>query len=55
MTGAAAAVSLAAAYDRVAARLVGRERELARLGHGRLRRIRAYTDVAPALGAIFPS
>jgi Mg-chelatase subunit ChlD len=28
-------------------------RELARLGHGRLRRIRAYTDVAPALGAIF--
>ena len=28
-------------------------RELARLGHGRLRRIRTYTDVAPALGAIF--
>jgi uncharacterized protein with von Willebrand factor type A (vWA) domain len=28
-------------------------RELARLGHGRLRRISAYTDVAPALGAIF--
>jgi Mg-chelatase subunit ChlD len=28
-------------------------RELARLGHGRLRRIRSYTDVAPALGAIF--
>ncbi len=28
-------------------------RELARLGHGRLRRIRAYTDVAPALSAIF--
>ena len=27
--------------------------ELARLGHGRLRRIRAYTDVAPALSAIF--
>jgi Mg-chelatase subunit ChlD len=28
-------------------------RELARLGRGRLRRIRTYTDVAPALGAIF--
>jgi len=28
-------------------------RQLARLGHGRLRRIRTYTDVAPALGAIF--
>ena len=28
-------------------------RELARLGRGRLRRIRGYTDVAPALGAIF--
>jgi Mg-chelatase subunit ChlD len=28
-------------------------RELARLGHGRLRRIRGYTDVAPALSAIF--
>ena len=28
-------------------------RELARLGHGRLRRIRGYADVAPALGAIF--
>jgi Mg-chelatase subunit ChlD len=28
-------------------------RELARLGHGRLRPIRAYTDVAPALSAIF--
>jgi Mg-chelatase subunit ChlD len=28
-------------------------RELARLGHGRLRRIRTYTDVAPALGAVF--
>ena len=28
-------------------------RELARLGHGRLRRIGSYTDVAPALGAIF--
>jgi len=28
-------------------------RELARLGRGRLRRIRAHTDVAPALGAIF--
>jgi len=28
-------------------------RELARLGRGRLRRIGAYTDVAPALGAIF--
>ena len=25
----------------------------ARLGHGRLRRIGGYTDVAPALGAIF--
>jgi hypothetical protein len=31
----------------------GLARELARLGHGRLRRIRAYTDVAPALSAIF--
>jgi Mg-chelatase subunit ChlD len=30
-------------------------RELARLGHGRLRRIRTYTDVAPALSAIFTS
>ena len=28
-------------------------RELARLGHGRLRRIGACPDVAPALGAIF--
>ena len=28
-------------------------RELARLGRGRLRRIGTYTDVAPALGAIF--
>ena len=28
-------------------------RELARLGHWRQRRIRNYTDVAPALGAIF--
>ena len=28
-------------------------RELARLGHGRLRLIGGYTDVAPALGAIF--
>ena len=28
-------------------------RELARLGHGRLRRIDTYTDVAPALSAIF--
>ena len=28
-------------------------RDLARLGRGRLRRIRAYTDVAPALGAVF--
>ena len=28
-------------------------RQLARLGHGRLRRIRTYTDVAPALGTIF--
>ena len=26
---------------------------LERLGHGRLRRIQAYTDVAPALSAIF--
>ena len=32
------------------AELAGR---LARLGHGRLRRIGGYTDVAPALGAIF--
>jgi Mg-chelatase subunit ChlD len=31
----------------------GLARELARLGRGRLRRIGAYTDVAPALGAIF--
>lgn len=31
----------------------GLARELARLGHGRLRRIRTYTDVAPALSAIF--
>ena len=30
-------------------------RDLARLGHGRLRRIRAYTDVAPALSAVFAS
>ena len=30
-------------------------RELARLGHGRLRRVGGYTDVAPALGAIFTS
>jgi Mg-chelatase subunit ChlD len=30
-------------------------RELARLGRGRLRRIRAYTDVAPALSAVFAS
>lgn len=28
-------------------------RELARLGHGRLRRIRTYHDIAPALSAIF--
>jgi Mg-chelatase subunit ChlD len=28
-------------------------RELARLGRGRLRRIRTYTDVAPALSAVF--
>ena len=28
-------------------------RELARLGRGRLRRIGTYTDVAPALSAIF--
>ena len=30
-------------------------RELARLGHGRLRLIRRYTDIAPALGAVFAS
>jgi len=30
-------------------------RELARPGHGRLRRIRTYTDIAPALSAIFAS
>jgi Mg-chelatase subunit ChlD len=30
-------------------------RDLARLGRGRLRRIRGYTDVAPALGEIFTS
>ena len=30
-------------------------RELARLGRGRLQRIRAYTDVAPALGVVFAS
>jgi Mg-chelatase subunit ChlD len=30
-------------------------RDLARLGHGRLRRIRVYTDVAPALSAVFAS
>jgi Mg-chelatase subunit ChlD len=30
-------------------------RELARLGRGRLLRIRAYTDVAPALGVVFAS
>ncbi len=30
-------------------------RELARLGRGRLRLIRAYTDVAPALSAVFAS
>jgi Mg-chelatase subunit ChlD len=30
-------------------------RELARLGRGRLRRIAAYPDVAPALGAVFAS
>ena len=28
-------------------------RELARLGRGRLRLIRSYTDVAPALSAVF--
>jgi NAD(P)-dependent dehydrogenase (short-subunit alcohol dehydrogenase family) len=28
-------------------------RDLARLGRGRLRRIRAYTDVAPALSDLF--
>ena len=28
-------------------------RELARLGRGQLRLIRAYTDVAPALSAVF--
>jgi len=30
-------------------------RELARLGHGRLRLIRTYTDIAPALSAVFAS
>lgn len=30
-------------------------RDLARLGRGRLRRIRAYTDVAPALSTVFAS
>jgi hypothetical protein len=30
-------------------------RELARLGRGRLLRIRAYTDVAPALSVVFAS
>jgi Mg-chelatase subunit ChlD len=30
-------------------------RELARLGRGRLCRVRAYTDVAPALSAVFSS
>jgi hypothetical protein len=30
-------------------------RELARVGRGRLLRIRAYTDVAPALGVVFAS
>jgi hypothetical protein len=59
---------LAATYDRVASHLVGRERELtlmlAAVAAGRdlilegppgpdPRRIRSYTDVAPALSAIF--
>ena len=30
-------------------------RELARLGHGRLRRIRSYTDIAPALARCSPA
>jgi Mg-chelatase subunit ChlD len=30
-------------------------RDLARLGRGRLRRVRAYTDVAPALSEVFAS
>ena len=30
-------------------------RDLARLGRGRLRRIRSYTDVAPALSEVFAS
>jgi Mg-chelatase subunit ChlD len=30
-------------------------RDLARVGRGRLLRIRAYTDVAPALGVVFAS
>jgi MoxR-like ATPase len=52
---------LAATYDRVAAHLVGRERELtlvlAAVAAGRDIVLAgppgAYTDVAPALGAIF--
>jgi hypothetical protein len=43
--------------DRVKARVIGRERErderLARLGWGRLRHIRTYRDVAPALSDLF--
>jgi hypothetical protein len=55
-------VSLAATYGRVAAHLVGRERELtlvlAAVAAGRDlilegRRIDTYTDVAPALSVIF--
>jgi hypothetical protein len=30
-------------------------RELARLGPGRLRRVRTYHDIAPAVSAIFAS
>jgi hypothetical protein len=31
------------------------QRLLARLGRGRLRRVRAYHDIAPAVSAIFAS
>ena len=69
VTDAAPAADLARTYQRVAAaawlpRLdvlldtSGEQdeelaRDLARLGRGRLRRIRAHTDVAPALSAVF--
>ena len=33
----------------------GLARELARLGRGRLRRVRTYHDIAPAVSAIFAS